>query len=202
MTMKNKKLSQKVLITINSWNGFEDFDGANIEFLSKDPEIFEDYQHTVLMEAIARQDVDVVKHLIQAGANVNAVNKGTQQSALLCLPEKSKKGVEISNELINVGADVNYIQKDKEVIGDDWFNTPLIDACMNGKYELVRVLLKAGADVNLSWKNGSTAICMVDSESKHYANILKALISAGANINDCGGSTLQSAIRESDLKAI
>ena len=200
--MKNNKLPQKVIATIKSWKGFKDFDGANIDFLSKDPEIFEDHQHTVLMEAIARQDVDVVKHLVQAGANVNAINKGTQQSALLCLPEKSKKGVEISNELINAGADVNYIQKDEEVIGDDWFNTPLKDACMHGKYELVRTLLKAGADVNLSWKNGLTAICMVDCESKHYIKILKTLISAGANINNCGGSVMQSAIRESNLEAI
>ena len=200
--MKNKKLSQKVLTKINSWKGFEDYDGADIEYRSKAPEIFEDHQHTVLMEAVVRQDVDIVKHLIQAGANVNAINKGTQQTPLLCLPEKSKKGVEISNELIKASADVNYIQNDEEVIGVDWFNTPLIDACMHGKYELVRTLLKAGADVNLSWKNGLTAICMVDCESKHYTNILKTLISAGANINDCGGSAMQSAIRESNLEAI
>ncbi len=55
---------------------------------------------------------------------------------------------------------------------------------MHGKLELVKVLLKAGADVNLSWKNGLTAICMVDSESKYYFKILETLIKAGANVND------------------
>jgi len=200
--MENNKFPQKAIRTIQSWKGFEDFDGHNPDFLGKDPEIFEDHQHTVLMEAVARQDVGIVKNLIEAGTNVNAINKGTQQSPLLCLPEKSEKGVEISNELINAGADINYIQKDEEVIGDQWFNTPLIDACMHGKYELVRTLLKAGADVNLSWKNGLTAICMVDCESKHYINILKALISAGANVNDCGSAALQGAIRESKPEAI
>ncbi len=112
--MQKNKLLQKAIATIQSWKGFEAFDGDNIDFLSRDPEIFEDHQHTVLMEAVSRQDLDIVKLLIHAGADVNAINKGTQQTPLLCLSEKSKRGVGISNELIKAGADINYIQKDEK----------------------------------------------------------------------------------------
>lgn len=36
--MKNNKLSQKVIASIQSCKGFEAFDGSNFDFLSKDPE--------------------------------------------------------------------------------------------------------------------------------------------------------------------
>lgn len=117
------------------------------------------------MRAVTRIDIDVVKSLIQAGANVD------------------------------------YIQKDEE-FDDEWFNTPLKHACMEGIYELVKILLKAGTDVNLAWKNGLTAIGMVKKDSIHYKDVLEMLINAGADVNNCGGYALQSAVRESKLEAI
>ena len=224
--MTNKQLPSDVLATIKSWKGFEGFDGTEIDYLTKAEEVFEGYANTTLMEAVEREDVEVVAHLIQAGANVNAVNKGTRQTPLLFIPEKSEKALEISKGLIAAGADVNYIQTFgssvdrflKDTDGDDayglvkellktkdasqYFNSPLKDACENGDYELVKELLKAGADVNLRWGNGPAAICTVDSESKSYINILKSLIDAGADVNDSGGAPLRSAIYNSNLKAI
>ena len=205
-----KNFPTATVTKIKIWQGFENFDGTDIDFRNEDPEIFKNHQGTVLMEAIERGEISIVKDLINAGADVNAVNTGTQQVPLLCFPgfldDKPlpiKVLNEIIKELIKAGADVNYIQKYEDNKNlENHFWTPLIDACSEGRLKQVRLLIEAGADVNLQWKDGLTAICMVEHESKNYIQILKALIKAGAEVNACGGFALQTAIRESNLTAI
>lgn len=208
--MDNDQLPQEVISEVKSWKGFENFDGTNIDFRNEDPEIFENHQGTILMEAVQHGELSTVKALINAGADANAVNIGTQQVPLLCFPDNitgkplpTKTVNEITKELIKAGANVNYIQKhedDKNLENHFW--TPLIDACSEGRAEQVKLLIDAGADANLCWQNGLTAICMVDHNSKHYIKILKELIRAGADVNACDGSALQTAIRESNPEAI
>ena len=205
-----KETPQQVIAKIKTWKGYEKFDGTDIDFRTRDPEVFENHQSTILMEAVERGDVNVVKYLIQAGADVNAVNIGTQNTPLLSLEsslweaeseEKIIKDIEISTELINAGANVNYLSQNDE-FDEKHFSTPLIDACMNGRRELAKILIESGADVDLSWKDGLNAICVLDKESDLYIKILEDLIDAGANVNTCGGSALQSAIDESNAEAI
>lgn len=197
--MKTQKLSEEAIKKINTWVGFELFDGSDIDFRSKDPEIYENGQGTVLMEAIERAEIDVVKILIQAGANVNAVNIRSQNTPLLHLPKNSRKSLIIADELIKAGANVNCFSKFED---SDHFWSPLIEACSRGNYELVCKLLKAGADPNLSWKEGLTAICMLENDSKNYIKILQELINANADVNAFEGSALRQAIREGNKEAI
>ena len=211
--MKIENLSQRIITQINSWKGYETFDGTYIDFRSQDPEIFENYQGTVLMEAVERGAENIVQNLIRAGADVNAVKNATQQSPLLCLRDalwkaesenKLRKDVEISKKLIKAGANVNYIARHDELDEEDYesFNTPLLDACMNGRLELVKLLIKSGADVNLSRNDGLNAICMLERDSENYVSILNELIDAGANVDVYGGTAIQGAIAESNIEAI
>ena len=62
---------------------------------------------------------------------------------------------------------------------DDKGDTPLIVACRNGNVEIARMLIKAGARINLQNNEGTTAL-MVCAETGNKA-IAKELIEAGAD---------------------
>ena len=81
--------------------------------------------------------------------------------------------IEAVKTYINNGGDVNVNAKDK------CGNTPLIEAakCYNG-FKIMRLLLKAGADVNARCEYGSTALMWAVSSLE--ANIL---IKKGADVN-------------------
>lgn len=171
---------------INQWIGFEDFDGKDIEALSKDPEIFSDCEVTILMKAIEEDNLEVVKALCKAGANVNRIAKGTDQTPLICFEEESKNSTEIAKVLIEYGADVNYIRPfDLE---DDTFyylfSSPLMNAIASGNYERVKLLINSGAEVNACLvENGYCAISSLNPENKDCLEILKLLIEKNANVN-------------------
>lgn len=57
-------------------------------------------------------------------------------------------------------------------------NTPLLYACFTRDYDLVRSLIKAGADLEVKNSKGNTAIFMT-----YQKNIIELLIQAGANVN-------------------
>ena len=214
--MEKNTISQKVIAKIKSWEGYEGFDGVDINFRNQNPEIVKNKCHsTILMEAVERGDANIVRSLIQAGADVNAVNYGTQQTPLLFLPCYNLGVVKIATALIEAGADVNFIGKWEDEDEDEGFNTsfssPLIDVLLklgtSDKIdlvirELVTLLLNSGADVNLSRKGGSPAICYIEPDSDHYISLLNELIEAGANVNASSGYVLQAAIAASNIEAI
>ena len=74
--------------------------------------------------------------------------------------------------LLEMGADPNYNGRD----GD----TPLIVASMGSHYEIVRVLLNAGARPNVQGKNG-TPLLAASMGGNRY--IVKILLDAGADVN-------------------
>jgi len=155
------------------------------------------------MEAIIRRDASIVKQLILAGANVNAVNEGTKQTPLLYLTSAggriNKDDIEICNELIHAGAKVNYICNDDDCI---YKETPLIDACTHGNYEIAEALLKEGADANIEGYENLTAICFLDYKSDKSINMFETLISYGANVNAGDGSPLKQATKYKKHKVI
>lgn len=203
--MKSKNLPQKIFTKIKSWEGFEDFDGTDPEYRGKyhdpDVEFRKGYQPTVLKEAVRRKDIDVVKSLIQAGANVND-DKGMRSSPLYLCFDGLQANAEIAKELIKAGANVNYVKRDEICDDDEYSSTPLMRACLCGSYDFVKILLKAGADVNLVVGNDRSAIGMLDARSEGYIDILEMLISAGADVNTDGGQALQNAFLNSNFDAI
>mgnify|MGYP000256074916 CR=1 FL=1 len=200
------RLSTETAATIKKWKGFEDFDDENVEYVSKDPEIFSDCELTLLMKAIEEDDVEVVQALCDAGVNVNRVAKETNQVPLMCFDEDSLNSAEISKILIAFGADVNYLRpscfNDIESF-NGLFSSPLIDAIDAGDFQRVKLLIDSGADVNLcSVKNGFCAISQLNPMNNDYLKILKLLVDNGANINADNSSALKMAVEIGNIKAI
>ena len=80
--------------------------------------------------------------------------------------------------MIVSGADLNLKQKDGE--------TALPLACFGGKSDMVRLLIKAGADVNITDEYGSTPLinAAMDYDFRHSGEIsLEMLLHTGAKVN-------------------
>lgn len=83
---------------------------------------------------------------------------------------------ELFNEILNDGYDTSYIYNE-----DEGLNVLMI-ATRDGYTKFVRALIKAKANVNLKDKKGRTALWFAVGWNK--PNNLKALIEAGADVND------------------
>jgi ankyrin repeat protein len=125
---------------------------------------------TALVWASLMGHTEVVKTLLEAGADVNAKDK----SGIAALIRASLGGyTEIVKILLEAGADVNA--KAKSGI------TALIRASEDGHIETLKALVEAGADVNAKDEDGNTALIRA-SEDGHIET-LKALVEAGADVN-------------------
>ena len=131
-----------------------------------------------IMNAVNEGNLELVRQLIKAGANVNVKDKDAIWFANFPMTLAASLGhLEIVQELIKAGADVNP--------GGD--STPLHAAEKN--LEIVKELIKAGADVNAKDNDGETPL--------HYAvgsdrfETVQELIKAGADVNakNDGGDT-------------
>jgi ankyrin repeat protein len=112
-------------------------------------------------------ELDVVLHLINNGADVNASNNFGSTALILA---SSRGHTDIVRLLIDHGADVNASNK----YGD----TALMWASSSRLFDIVRLLLDAGADVNASDSFGETALIWA-SFYDHY-DIVELLRSKGA----------------------
>ena len=94
---------------------------------------------TPLILATMKEDENMVKSVLQAGADVNRINQQTGgQTALM---EAASKGcTKIAILLIEAGADVNIV--------DMSGHTALMLAVLEGNLRIGEVLIKAGAEVD------------------------------------------------------
>ncbi|MEO5922797.1 MAG: ankyrin repeat domain-containing protein [Bryobacteraceae bacterium] len=129
---------------------------------------------TAIMYAAANGDVELVRALIKAGANVKVKNQfGTSP-----LTEASIIGnAPIMEALLKAGADPNFKNLDGE--------TPIQAAARSGKVDAAKALLDAGANVNAKegW-GGQTALMWAAAQGQ--ADMVKFLASKGANLNERG----------------
>lgn len=199
-----KKLSEKSISEIQNWKGFKHFDGTNIEYNSQNSEIFSDCEVSVLMQAIAEENLTIIRELCDLGANVNRIAKGYEESPLLYFEKESNKILEITKILVSYGADINYFKTYDELFDEGrHFTNPLSNACEFGNYELVKYLLENGAKINFSIrKGGPTPICSLEPESKDYLKLLNLLIEKGADVNSDKGVSLILAVDAGHLKGI
>jgi ankyrin repeat protein len=130
------------------------------------------FKRTALKEAIIRNKREVVKILIEAGANVNDEAYGWTPLGL-AINCASK---EIFKDLIVAKADYS----EKFANG----KTLLIAAAAWGRQDIVEILLDLGADINATDNNGSNAL--MDAILNSYPpsqSVIKFLISKNININ-------------------
>ena len=137
---------------------------------------------TPLYAAIFDGKSEAIQLLIDAGADVNARGNYGQ----LPLNVAIRYHPQAIPTLIKAGADVNA--KDSNEI------TPLYEAVVGGKSEVIQLLIDAGADVQAKNHNGQT---FLDFAIQYKPKAIPALIKAGADVNakdESGNAPLDTAI--------
>ena len=94
--------------------------------------------------ALKKENLAVAKLLLKAGANRDQTSSNLMNELLCKLTLESPSRSEIT-ELIDMGADVNYFNQDDL--------TPLHLALKKGSIPRVKLLIKHGANINISSKN-------------------------------------------------
>jgi ankyrin repeat protein len=131
-----------------------------------DPNSADILENSALMNAAGRGNLAAVKMLLAKGAKVNAVSA-------------AKSSGEVKNGPINLGK-----------------FTPLILASTYGPPELVKMLLDAGADVNVKDIRGMTPLMLAVSSDRQNPAIVHMLLARGADLSakdELGQSALDSA---------
>ncbi|OAP54807.1 hypothetical protein AYL99_11255 [Fonsecaea erecta] len=134
-----------------------------------------EYYGTALQVASGEGHVEIVKLLLDSGADVNAPGKRYSDTALQAASAKGH--VEIVKLLLDSGADVNAPGKR--------YGTALQMASAKGHVEIVKLLLDSGADVNAPGGYYATALQMAS--AKGHVEIVKLLLDSGADVNAPGG---------------
>ena len=134
---------------------------------------------TALMAASFKNSPEVIKILVNTGADVHAKDKYGMTA--LMLAAKYNPNPEVLNGLLKAGADVNA--------KDNASMTALMAAAENNpNLEIINALLKAGADVNAKGMNDLTAL-MRAVRNNSNPEIINILLKAGADVHakDEGG---------------
>ena len=128
--------------------------------------------HTALIKACKNGYTDAINLLLEAGADPNIAD----DSGVTCL--MFAVGEDCSNEvlqaIIDHGADVNNASNDN--------CTALMLACAKRHADAINVLLKAGANPNITDDSGATCLmCAVGKDCSK--EVLQAIIDYGADVN-------------------
>jgi len=182
---------------------------------------------TPLMAAVRRPEMDDIRLLLQAGANVNARDNKAQDTALtIAVRENNTPAVRL---LLDHGTDVNAATRVGKaparrppgagggshgvgIVRSGWPErgyqdatpggmTPLLFAARDGHTEIARILIAAGAKVNLPDANKISPLVMAITNNQPETADL--LIQSGAEINTAdfwGRTALWSAIEMRDIE--
>lgn len=132
-------------------------------------------QETALGYACSFDSMEALKLLLDNGASADGGSVKGEPLNDACLYGKT----EIAQYLADKGANVNLVYKYKDGSSTD---TALLQAVKSGSYEIIKLLVQHGAEVNYKDADGNTVLmnaCMYGSK-----NIIEYLIQKGAKIND------------------
>ena len=159
--------------------------GADVNVVVAD----KNYNYSALLLAANGDNPEIVKALIDAGANINAKNGGGWTALMFAVTKP-----EIAKVLIAAGANVNA----KNNFGSTVLMIAVRDDASN--LNVIKELISAGANVNAKDDLGSTALMKTDKPE-----IIKILANAGANVNakdDTGWTVLMRAEKPEVIKAL
>nr|WP_315100332.1 ankyrin repeat domain-containing protein [uncultured Fretibacterium sp.] len=162
------------------------------------------WRDPVLLLAVDKGDVDLLKGLLEVGTNLNLDIRGEYEDTALIRALKEDKA-DIAKLLLEAGADPNLQNKEGDTalilvsgkgktdiakllleakadpnLKNEDGNTALIQAVKKGKADIVKLLLEAKANLNLQYKYGNTAL--IQAVEKEKADIVKLLLEAGADV--------------------
>ena len=142
---------------------------------------------TPLMVASQNGDDQLIKKLLDAGADMNCSNSVTGDTSLILASEKGQ--TTCVQKLLDYHANVNIQGKN----GD----TAVISAARNGHEECLQVLMNIGANLNIKNNNGNTAL--IAAVQRFQFQCAVQLIKDGADVNlmdNQGNTTLILAARK------
>lgn len=123
----------------------------------------------LMLSAQYNKCIAVTKALIEAGADINAVEPRYKSNAFH-LAAQGSSNPRIVETLLNAGANPEA----KNYLGE----TPLILAMSNPEASIARALIKHGADVNATDYQGHSVLYFAEKEKRN--NLAKLLKEAGA----------------------
>ena len=128
-----------------------------------------------LVDAVARQDADAARALVDDGVDVNA-SRADGVTALFWAAHWDDLAT--ARLLLSAGADVNAVE--------DHGVAPLARACENASVAMITALLDAGADPNATQSSGLTPL--MTAARTGNLQVVEALLAYGAGVN---ASTVQ-----------
>lgn len=148
--------------------------------------LVENEDRTVLIEAARAGDINIVKTLVEHGADVNAVSRknhfalmnaacqGWQEIYDYLAPLTSSQLRFWAEKELPAGLIYSQRKNDK-LLGE------FITAAATGDIDTVRAAIEKGVNVNAFGVDGSTALFIAANWG--YVSIVRALLEAGANVN-------------------
>ena len=150
-------------------------DSLVVDKIRSDPKpdlnITDSRQQTLLHAAVARFDVPFIKLLLQKGADANAIDIEGKTALIMAI------NLPLYEEPLQL-----LLKKSNINLGDIDGNTVLHFAARKDDHDLLRILLKNGANPNQPNKNNFTPFEEACTQSKD-PDFLKFLVDAGATIN-------------------
>ena len=154
--------------------------GADINAIEK-----EEGLNALIMASSVNRNCEIIKMLIDAGANVNSKTKNGR--TVLMMAAAFNPNPEVVKLLIKAGADVNAKSDNQR--------TALSCPMFEPSPEVIKALINAGADVNAKDDDGATPLMYIVSGQNPDA--IKTLLKAGANVNDVSNNGTIAAINAS-----
>nr|CDJ80356.1 Ankyrin and K Homology domain containing protein [Haemonchus contortus] len=152
--------------------------------------------HCALMEAASAGHLNIVKLLIESGAKAVFVNMNSEFKESPLTLAAYKGYTDVIEYLLSLN-DYDRSTRDEEL------HTALMEAAMDGHLEVARILIQAGAPVNLTSESYESPLTL--SCCGGHAELAKLLIDAGANIeetNDENYTPLMEAAREGHVHVV
>jgi ankyrin repeat protein len=123
-----------------------------------------------LLAAVANNDIDAVKALLNQGIDINTPLIGDGTALMVAV---KKRNPEMVKALINLGADVNQASM--------MDGNPLIIAAQTNNLELAELLIDQGADVNGFVRRDETPL--INASNYGHLQMTKFLVERGADVN-------------------
>ncbi|MBI1240539.1 ankyrin repeat domain-containing protein [Umezakia ovalisporum] len=127
-----------------------------------------------LIQAVQKNELEVVKFLLEIGANVNTRNTNNGLTVLMMAASQCNSAM--VQLLLDAGAD-------PYTVDSVWGSSVLHQACQGGCGEVVELLIKAGAFVDAVSAGGKQITPLHYALSLGHTECAEILLNAGANLN-------------------
>lgn len=156
------------------------------EEAKKNPQIlnYQDpkYGNTLLHMSIYNDDYKGFEQLLKLGANPNIADSFHCSTPLIEACESFQDRTKYVEELIKYKADVNYVECNKGKEKQKTNNTPLMRASFTGNLDVVKILVRNGANINYN-DNTQGGVALGTAVLASNYNVVLYLLQHGADCN-------------------